>query len=109
MNSGATEDELPQLHGAVVTTEQVQELIEDWIEHTDLLDVTIRPLSGLSTVVDLSPGSPERRLVLSELVQHLSDQRLKGIRVAYRFDQSEWIDTLSIQDQQIRLLRIRLP
>lgn len=100
------DDALPEVQSALLTGEQLAALLEELLERGEISQLVVRPLCGLSAPTALQPEGDERHRQVLAVGEQLARGEVAGLRIAYRFDQSEWIDTFSRRDGQIRLVRV---
>lgn len=88
---------LAQLTEADLDGETLRSLLRDWLECTEVLEITVkggatqRAQSALQT--------------LPELVELLQRGELRGVQVRYRWNGQEWLDTLLRAGQGVRVVR----
>ena len=90
---------LPDLHQAVLDTATLQQLCEDILACTELLEV-IPKYAGNSYVRE-APA-----LTIQQGIQELANGELLGLQLRYRYEGALWWDTLMRTPAGIRMVRI---
>lgn len=96
-HDGMDLSELPPMHEALLTTDQVADLFAD--------------LAACATDVRLQTRRRAPDGDLPSTLQHARERLLSGelprLQIRYRWQESHWIDTLEHRSDGIRLVRIR--
>ncbi|TPV94156.1 MAG: hypothetical protein B7733_16940 [Myxococcales bacterium FL481] len=93
--------ELPKLYESELTAAQLRELFEDLAEVAEVLDVLLK---GHPT--ERTDGRP---VSLSDAREAVENRRVRGVQIRYRFDGSEWRDSLLIAPGRVKLVRMQMP
>lgn len=91
---------LAPLTQADLDEETLQALLRDWLESTQVLEVTIK---GGATLRAQSANQS-----LPELVAKVQCGELRGVQVRYRWNGKGWLDTLLRSGPLVRIVRTDL-
>ena len=89
---------LPELHQTVLTPDTLRALFADLEACTEILAVMPKAGPGYVTPEDI--GLAEGQALLSE-------GKLRGLQIRYRYQNEEWWDTLINRDGNIAITRIQ--
>lgn len=90
---------LPDLHQATIDSATLDQLFRDIQEHADVTDV-IPKFTQRGYV-------PEGPISLEEARKLLHSQSARGVQIRYRYEGSDWWDTIMTATPGYRLVRIR--
>lgn len=94
----ADDQPLPPMSNDVLDHEQVAALFRDYRQCAQTVQIVIKPGPGFV------PQGPSP--TLDEVEPLLYEGRIRGLQIRYRFNESQWLDTLMIQPTGVRLIRI---
>lgn len=98
--SGAPPHELPQLHNAVLQDAQLHQLLDDIEQCTELVEI-LPKFAACGMVSDHSAVSLARAREL------LSNREVRALQIRYHYDGADWWDTIMVQGDLFRVVRIR--
>jgi hypothetical protein len=91
---------LPELHTAMLDDAGLEALFRDLEVCTEVMEINAK-FAARDYV-------PERaRLTLAEARDLLIQRATRGVQIRYRYEDADWLDTLMVQDNAYRLVRIR--
>lgn len=93
-----TEKPLPELHQTVLTPETLRALFDDLEACTEVLAVMPKAGPGYVTPEDI--GLKQGEALLTE-------GKLRGLQIRYRYQNEEWWDTLINRDGNTSITRIQ--
>ncbi|MHC4430180.1 MAG: hypothetical protein ACYS0D_16515 [Planctomycetota bacterium] len=93
-------DETPALHEAVLSAEEVRQLFADLTEHAELIEIGLKGETR-------THQEPAEGLGLAEALAVVEQRAARGVQIRYRYQGAQWWDTLMIQPEGVRLVRIR--
>ena len=100
MSDTTTEDfRLPELTQSYLDADTLDALFADLAACTQVLEV----------VAKLAPTQmiPNQRLTLDDAHGLITNRKVRGVQVRYRYDGAEWCDTLMAGPDGARVVRIR--
>ena len=87
---------LPDLHEEILSADQVRQLFADIAEHAELIEIGVR-----GAVPDVQPTE------LDEARTIVETRAARGVQLRYRYQGAQWWDTLMIEAEGVRLIRIQ--
>jgi hypothetical protein len=91
----------PELNESTLDRATLMQLMNDLNHHAEVLDVLEKGTSKQRT--------DGRSVLIEEAFQKLSAGQISGVQIRYRWDDSEWRDTLLFQAPgMVRLVRIKI-
>lgn len=93
------EPPLPPMNDAVLSNEEVAQLFRDIRVCTQQVEV----------VVKAGPGhvAPSQPYTLDDAETLVASRSVRGVQLRYRYDGAAWCDTLMLQRDAVRLIRVR--
>ena len=92
---------LPDVHEADLDPATLAALVRDLEQCAEILDVMVK--GGAKRRAQAEP------VPLREAVARFLDGEIAGVQIRYRFEGSEWRDTLMRTPDAVRLVRFQLP
>ena len=92
--------ELPELHQGVLDSATLDQLVVDIETCTEVLEVI--PKFGADSYV-----GEDEVIDLRKAISMLGEGQLRGVQIRYKYDGSQWWDTLMGTPQGVRLVRIQ--
>jgi len=94
--------EFPDVFEGDVDNDLLERLIEDLKAHAEILDVRLKGSSDRH--------SDDTNVLLDAGLMMLQAKAVRGMQVRYRFEDSEWRDTLTrFDDGWWKIIRVRMP
>lgn len=91
---------LPELHTALLDDAGLEALFRDLEVCAEIMEINAKFAAR-----DYVPE--HARLNLAEAHQLLIQRAARGVQIRYRYEDADWMDTLLLQDNAYRLVRIR--
>ena len=92
--------ELPALHQGVLDAATLDQLVVDIETCTEVIEVI--PKFGADSYV-----GEDEVIDLRKAISMLGEGQLRGVQIRYKYDGSQWWDTLMGTPQGVRLVRIQ--
>ena len=93
------EEKLPELHDALLGTEELSALLRDYRACTKIGQILIKPGPGYV------PCNSDP--TLEQVEELLRTRSVRGVQIRYQFEHGTWCDTLLPLDAGIRLVRMK--
>jgi hypothetical protein len=92
--------ELPELHGTILETAGMHQLLDDIEDCTEVMEI-------LPKFAAQSHAPDRSALTLSEAREMLANRAVRGLQIRYRYQGADWWDTIMVLGSQFRIVRIR--